>query len=142
MTSNFLGAGKKAFTILDGDVENLFKCKYSDKGLHGNLNIAFLPIQSAEKYLRKKLFDDIDHEFFRHFNDIFFHRTPLDKLIEDYSIKSAANDKKGKGLLKMIEAELQKNRTTMEDIANEIMEYIVTHEDMEQLAKRIKVTFK
>lgn len=142
MTSNFLGAGKKAFTILDGDVENQFKCKYLDKGLHGNLNIAFLPIQSAEKYLRKKLYDEIDHEFFRHFNDIFFHRTPLDTLIQDYSIRVAANDKKGKALLKMIELELQKNRTTMEDIANEIVEYIVNHEDMDRLAHRIKKTFK
>jgi predicted ATPase len=125
MTSRFLGAGKKAFTILDGDVEILFKEKYKDKGMHANLNIDFLPIQSAEKFLRSKLFDNPDYKFFRHFNDVFFHGSSLDALIEDYKKNHSTTDKKGKVLLKQIESELKKNKASLDDIANEIVEYIV-----------------
>jgi len=142
MTSNFLGAGKKAFTVLDGDAETLFNKKYKDLGLHKNLNIAFLPIHSAEKYLRNKLFDSVDHKFFRHFNDVFFHKTPLDTLIQNYSKKYGATDKRGKVLLKQIEFELQNSKTSLEDIANEMVEYIVHHEKMDVLADRIKRTFQ
>lgn len=142
MTSNFLGAGKKAFTILDGDVESIFNKKYKEKGLHNNLNVAFLPIQSAEKFLRYKLFDNIDHKFFRHFNDVFFHKTPLDSLIQNYAKTYSESDKKGKVLLKQIEFELQKSKTSLEDIANEIVEYIVQNEKMEDLTRRIINTFK
>jgi hypothetical protein len=142
MTSNFLGAGKKAFTILDGDAETLFNKKYKDLGLHKNLNVAFLPIHSAEKYLRNKLFDNIDHKFFRHFNDVFFHKTPLDALIQNYAKKFGATDKRGKVLLKQIEFELQNSKTSLEDIANEMVEYIVHHEKMDVLTDRIKRTFQ
>ena len=141
MTSNFLGAGKKAFTILDGDVETLYDKKYKSNGLHNNLNVAFLPIQSAEKFLRNKLFDNIDHKFFRHFNDVFFHKTPLDTLLQNYGKTYSITDKKGKVLLKQIEFELQKSKTSLEDIANEIVEYIVQNEKMEDLANRISRTF-
>lgn len=141
MASNFLGAGKKAFTILDGDVETIYNKKYKDEGLLTNLNVAFLPIQSAEKYLRNKLFDNVDHAFFRHFNDVFFHKTPLESLIQNYAKNYANTDKKGKILLKQIEFELQKSKTSLEDITNEMVEYIVNHEKMEVLATRIKRTF-
>ncbi len=142
LTSNFLGVGKKAFTILDGDSEGLFNSKYRDAGLHKNLNVAFLPIQSAEKFLRKKLFDEIDHKFFRHFNDMFFHKTSLDKLVNDYAASFGENDKKGKTLLKIIETELHRNKTSLEDVTNDIVEYIVQNEDMTALATRIENTFK
>ncbi|MBN2350004.1 MAG: AAA family ATPase [Bacteroidales bacterium] len=142
MKSNFLGAGKKAFTILDGDVEELFNKKYKNIGLHSNLNIAFLPIQSAEKFLRTKLFDEIDHKFFRHFNDCFFHKDPLDTLMDKYGKKYGETDKKGKVLLKWIEWELQKNKTTIEDFTSDIVEYIVENEKMEIIAERINKTFK
>lgn len=140
--SNFLGAGKKAFTILDGDVEELYNKKYKQKGLHNNLNVAFLPIQSAEKLLRSKLYDEIDHRFFRHFNDCFFHKEPLDTLMENYGKKYGLTDKSGKILLKEIEIELYKNKATIDDITNDIVEYIVQNEKMDTLAERISNTFR
>lgn len=138
MTSNFLGAGKKAFTILDGDVEVQFKQKYSEAK---NLNVAFLQIQSAEKFLRRKLYDDVDIKFYRHFNDVFFHKNPLDALMLDYKKRFGETDRKGKVLLKLIEAELRKSKTSLDDIANEIVEYIVENEKMDTLAERISRTF-
>ena len=142
MTSNFLGAGKKALSILDGDVESCFNTKYKENGKHNNLNVAFLPIHSTEKFLRKKLHENIDHKFFRHFNDMFFHKNPLDDIMQEYAKKESEIDKKGKKLLKILEAELRKNRTTWEDVNNEIVEYIVNNENMEILARRIKNSFK
>jgi len=140
MASNFLGAGKKAFTILDGDVEDEFNTKYKDKSLVKNLNIDFLPIESAEKYLKKKLHTKIDHKFFRHFNDMFFHKTSLDDIMQEYN-KKYKNDKNGKKLLSIIEQELQKNNTRYEDFTDKIVEYIVDNENMGNLSLKIKKIF-
>ncbi|BBG65436.1 hypothetical protein NNO_0733 [Hydrogenimonas sp.] len=137
MSSNFLGVGKKAFSVLDGDVEDLFNKKYIKKGLHHNLNVAFLPIQSGEKFLRNKLFDKVDHKFFREFNDLFFHHRPLEDIIQEYGSISD-NDKKGKKLLKIIKEELTKQESSFEDITSQIVHYIVENEDMSPLISRIK----
>jgi predicted ATPase len=142
MTSNFLGVGKKAFTILDGDVEHEYKSKYTDKGLHRNLNTAFLPIQSAEKFLRKKLYDELDHKMFRHFNDAFFHKKSLDDTMVEYKHNHGNNDTKGKALLRIIKEELVKQNTTFDDITTLIIEYIVENENMDALISRFNNTFK
>ena len=142
MTSNFLGAGKKAISILDGDVEDSFNNKYKKNNIHKNLNVAFLPIQSAEKFLRKKLVDDVDHKFFRHFNDMFFHKTPLESVISNYKKTYGIADKKGKVLLNNIVSELRRNKTNIDDVTNNIVEYIVENEKMELLADRIRKTLK
>jgi len=141
MTSNFLGIGKKAFTILDGDVENEYKTKFLDNGLHKNLNVAFLPIQSAEKFLRKKLCDDIDHKMFRHFNDSFFHKKSLDDIMSEYKTQNFDTDKKGKVLLSIIKEEIEKQNSNFEDVTSLIVEYIVENENMEKLISRFSKTF-
>lgn len=140
MTSNILGTGKKAFSILDGDVEQLFKERYINKSLHKNLNVAFLPIKSAEKFLRTKLFDEVDHKFFRHFNDTFFHRNSLDDLMQIYA-KKYSDDVKGKMLMRLIKDELENQDCSFEDVTSKIVEYIVEHEDMRPLINRIERVF-
>ena len=141
MTSKFLGVGKKAFTILDGDAEEQFNSKFVENGLHLNLNVAFLPIQSAEKFLKRKLVDDVDHRFFRHFNDSFFHQKSLDDVIEGYRLQSSC-DSKGKSLLRLITTELESQECSVEDFSSLIVEYIVENEDMEPLKTRIRKLFE
>lgn len=141
MTSNFLGVGKKAFSILDGDVESQFKKKYTENNLHLNLNVAFLPIQSAEKLLREKLYDDVDHKFFRHFNDSFFHQKSLDDVIHGYRPKSSS-DKRGKILLKLIKDEIERQEANFEDVSSQLVEYIVENENMDPLIERVKKVFE
>jgi len=140
MTSNFLGAGKKAFTVLDGDVEANYKKEYIDKGLHHNLNVAFLPIKSAEKLLRSKLIDNVDHQFFRHFNDSFFHKKSLDEIVGEY-VSDNPNDRKGKALIKKIRTELETIDSSFDEIATKMMEYIVEHENMTPLTRRVRGIF-
>lgn len=141
MTSNFLGFGKKAFSILDGDVQEAFNKQVEEKGLHKNLNVAFLSIQSSEKFLKSKLYDNVDHRFFRHFNDCFFHQTSLDDVISRYRL-NADNDKSGKGLLKAIKNELDNQETSFEDTYSKIIEYIVETENMDGLINRVKKIFE
>lgn len=141
MTSNFLGFGKKAFTVLDGDVEQEFKTKYLSNGLHKNLNVAFLPIQSAEKFLRKKLYNDIDTKMFRHFNDCFFHKKSLDEIMAEYKSKYGDIDTKGKTLLRLIKSAIEEQNANFDDMTTNILEYIVENENMDSLINRFSKTF-
>jgi energy-coupling factor transporter ATP-binding protein EcfA2 len=52
LSSYIIRQGQKAISILDGDAEKEFRERYVEKGLYGNLNVFFLPVKSAEKYLR------------------------------------------------------------------------------------------
>lgn len=140
ISSNIIRAGQKVISVLDGDVKEDFRTKYIDNGLHGNLNIYFLPIKSAEKYLRGKLVDDVDFDFYNHFGDTFFKLKTLDDLLIEYkSINGIENDKRGKKLLSILKRELQRVGQNENEFYAFLTEYIVSKEsgDMEELGKRI-----
>ncbi|AST07457.1 hypothetical protein AF2641_11535 [Anoxybacillus flavithermus] len=107
VSNNVLGVGKRAISVLDGDVQQEFERKYTSRGLHRNLNVVFLPIKSAEKFLKQKLLDDVDHKFFRKFGDSFFRQKSLQQVIEDYLKQRKGEDSKGKALLRVLKSELK-----------------------------------
>lgn len=136
---------QKVISILDGDVENEFKTKYIEKGLHGNLNVFFLPIKSAEKYLREKLVTNVDFTFYNDFGDNFFKRKTLDDLLTEYKEAGGLkSDNNGKLLLNILKNELLAIGQSEKEFYNFLTEYIVEAEKelMTKLADRIKRILK
>ncbi len=107
VSSYIVKSHQKAISVLDGDIKDIFKEKYINNGQHGNLNIFFLPIKSAEKYLRKKIVEEVDFEFYNDFGDTFFRRKSLDDLLTEYKeVNGVENDLSGKKLLSILKNEL------------------------------------
>jgi energy-coupling factor transporter ATP-binding protein EcfA2 len=134
---NILGTGKGVLSVLDGDVEDEFKKKYLSRNLHRNLNVLFLPIKSAEKYLKNKLIDNVDYSFFRNFGDTFFRVRSLEEVLDDYRSKRL-DDSNGKILLRKLKSELNSYGVSDDEFYSHLTEYIVSHENMNPLLERLK----
>lgn len=145
VSSYIVKGNQKVISILDGDIKDEFKSKYVEKGLHGNLNVFHLPIKSAEKYLREKLVDNVDFEFYNDFGDNFFRRKSLDELLVEYKeIGGVGNDLKGKKLLNILKNELIAVGQNESEFYNFLTEHIVESEKemMSKLGERVKKIFK
>jgi energy-coupling factor transporter ATP-binding protein EcfA2 len=145
ISSNIIKGGQKVISVLDGDVENYYRNKYVNNGVYGNLNVYFLPLNSAEKYLREKLVDNVDYDFYNDFNDYFFKRKSLDELLQEYSeINGTTQDKKGKKLISILKKEIIALRQSEKEFYTFLTEYIVESEKekMQTLAERIKRIFR
>lgn len=135
-SSNLLGYNAVQLSILDGDIEKEYRDNYLNKGKYDKINIAFLPIKSMEKYLRSKLVDNVDYEFFRDFGDRFYNMTSLEAVLERYQ-PEVKTDKAGKGLLKLLLSSINKSDFDPAEFLSHIAQYIIEHEDMESISKRI-----
>jgi energy-coupling factor transporter ATP-binding protein EcfA2 len=145
VSSYILKQGQKAISILDGDIQGEYKTKYVDKGLHGNLNVFFTPIKSAEKYLRDKLVDNVNFDFYNSFGDNFFKRKTLDSLLNEYKeVGGIINDKNGKRLLNILKNELVAIGQSEKEFYTYLTEYIVEEEKqfMINLVDRLKRIIK
>jgi hypothetical protein len=139
--SEMLGFSKSIMTILDGDVESRFKSNYLDKGKCKSINVAFLPIQSLEKFLLDKLIRNVDHKFFRHFGDTFFKKKSLESVIAEYSKKKVIKND-GKELFNCLVNSATSVNKAEEEFVSMVCNYIVETEDMTKLAERIKKAIK
>lgn len=95
--SKLLGPGVKICSVLDGDVEQEYKERYSDKSIYKNLAIGFLPVMSLEKYLHEKLYVHKDTAFFKDVNDRFFRIKPLKEVVN--SMQNVKSNKSFYGAL-------------------------------------------
>jgi hypothetical protein len=87
LTNNILGVGKKVFSILDGDVQNIIKKEYTA------LKKLFLPINSVEKYLYNNLIAAQNLNLKKQINDKFFPIESLDSLVDEYRKNELQNKK-------------------------------------------------
>jgi len=145
ISSYILKQGQKSISILDGDIQEEYKTKYVNKGLHGNINVFFIPIKSAEKYLRNKLVENVNFDFYNNFGDNFFKRKTLDSLLNEYKeIGGVEKDKNGKQLLNILKNELIAIGQSEKEFYTYLTEYIVEEEKqiMTDLAIRLKRIFK
>lgn len=105
--NNILGVGKNVISILDGDIES--EC--SKNSLYKSLPKRFLPISSIEKFLKNKLIDNRDENFFKIINDNFFQITALQDVVNNY--KNSGQKKKdnnGKVFYNLLLDNLKKER--------------------------------
>ena len=136
VSCNLIGKTSKIIIILDGDVKLEAESYLSKKNYTNNIPLNYLPIESLEKYLRKTLFLNVDHDFFRFLNDYIFHQVSLRELIDNYKLNSKAlNDKNGKILYQeYIDTELRARGKTREEIINIVVSYLIENEE-ENIAK-------
>ena len=109
INSNLIGKTSSISIILDGDVESESKAYMAKNDIRHNIPISYLPIQSLEKFLKEKLFDNVDHKLFRTLNDFVFHQISLAEIIDDYrNTSNPIKDKAGKKLYARIDRELRR----------------------------------
>lgn len=119
---NLLGRKTSVSIVLDGDVKEKATNYLQKKDISNNIPLNFLPIESLEKYLKSKLFDNVDHKLFRELNDYIFHKTSLDDIIAAYKLQ-IKEDRDGKKLYSAIEKEL----ITLREDRSTIVEFIIKY---------------
>lgn len=130
ITHNLLGKNSSISMILDGDVKEAAEQYRVKHNIVNNIPLNFLPIESLEKYLRKKLFLNVDHKLFRMLNDYVFQAKSLTELIDSYKISGKAeNDKDGKKLFGILDTELRERRKERSELVTMIVEYLFDEKD-------------
>lgn len=119
---NLLGRKASVSIVLDGDVKEKANNYLNKKNIINNIPLNFLPIESLEKFLKSKLFDNVDHKLFRELNDYIFHNKSLDDIISDYKLLNA-EDKDGKKLY----AEIEKELTELREDRSTLVEFIIKY---------------
>lgn len=115
--------------ILDGDIQAQAEKFLVANYKKFNVPLNYLPIESLEKYLRTILFENVNHKVFRLLNDYIFHKTSLTEILNSYKNSGrASNDKGGKELWKLIDAELKSRNFTRHQMIDMIVEYIEENE--------------
>lgn len=137
---NLLGRKASVSVVLDGDVKDRCQAYLTKKGIINNIALNYLPIESLEKYLKKRLFENVDHKLFRELNDYVFHGKSLDDIVSEYNRTNTAADKDGKSLFKMIDAELQNLREDRKTITEFVVKYLFDNKDasLEKLVNFLK----
>ncbi|MBQ5995898.1 MAG: AAA family ATPase [Clostridia bacterium] len=147
-------------SILDGDVEetvNNIKTNDGQWQLINKNDILFLPIQSIEKYLKMKLFDNKDYAFMRDFRDRFFKfEDEIDwykheylsninsKKEQDISMGKSTLDEKayfanGKNLFGILtEKAISEYKYTKTSFRYGVCEYLIENEDFSIFEKSLK----
>lgn len=122
---NILGKRSSVSVILDGDCRNEAISYIAKHNIKNNLPITFLPVESLEKYLRNKLYVNVDHGLYRYLTDYVFQVKSIEEIIVGYEAQGAhVNDDKGKNFWWHIENELKERRTTREELIKIIVDYV------------------
>lgn len=122
---NILGKRSSVSVVLDGDCKTEANNYIRNQNLRNNLPITFLPIESLEKYLRNKLYVNVDHGLYRYLTDYVFQVKSIEEIIVGYEAQNAhVNDDKGKNFWWHIENELKERRTSREELINIIVDYV------------------
>lgn len=132
VNSNLVGKTSTISIILDGDVRVEANSYIAKNGISNNIPLNFLPIQSLEKYLRKSLFEEVDHKLFRKLNDFIFHQVSLTEIIDNYRNEvDTTKDKNGKKLYKIIDSELRNRNKSRNEIVELVVEYLMEKNTIE-----------
>lgn len=126
LKSNLLGFDGKVISVLDGDVISQVETKFTSRGLYKNLNFTFLPVESLEKYLYKKIIKTLDGTIVKFLGDTLFTQTPLLEIIDQYS-KDPKNsrDTNGKTLLRKLVKEFELIGGNENDFIRRVSNYII-----------------
>lgn len=131
--SNLVGLGCSVMTMLDGDIKNQFKDKYTKNGIYKDINIQFLPLQSVEKYLLDKLSVNPDKVFAKRLGDKFFRIRSLVDILSDYR-QNFKDDKDGKKLYSLLRSCAKDQRTNEKEFVTLLCEFIYDYEEFNKMA--------
>jgi hypothetical protein len=125
ISSNLMGKISNISIVLDGDVKEEAKKYIANRGISNNIPLNFLPIESLEKFLKSKLFDNVDHVLFRELNDFIFQQKSIADIISEYKNKeNVSKDKNGKILYSYFDTELRARNKSRDEIAEIIVEHL------------------
>jgi len=129
VNSNLVGKTSSIRLILDGDVQNKAENYIAKNKIANNIPLNYLPIESLEKYLKSKLFDNVDHKLFRYLNDFIFHQISLHEIIENYRNNGEdVKDNNGKKLYERIDSELRLRNKNRTELVEMIVDYLMKNE--------------
>lgn len=126
---NLLGRKASVSVILDGDVKERCQNYISKKYIQNNIPLNFLPIASLEKYLKQRLYENVDHKLLRGLNDYVFHGKSLDEIVSDYKQTDTTADKDGKAFFNMVETELHNLREDRTTIVDFVVKHLFDNKD-------------
>lgn len=130
ISHNLLGKKASVSIILDGDIKEKAEEYKTKKNIANNIPLNYLPIESLEKYLRKKLFINVDQKLFRQLNDYIFQYKSLTELLDYYKNNfDTDKDKDGKKMYNIIDTELRDRRVERSELVNMIVEYLFDTND-------------
>ena len=133
---NALGVGKKIISIYDGDVIVDVRKKTS----YNDLPKSFLPIQSIEKYLLKKLCVEKDRGFTKLIGDKYFTQKSIRDIVNDYlNDERSVRDKNGKHLYNILLKNLASNGIDEQKFIKYICEDISSYEDFSKFNASLKL---
>jgi len=141
VSSNLVGKKSSISIILDGDVRVEAQQYMIKHEISNNIPINYLPIESLEKFLKTKLYDVVDHKFFRFLNDNIFHQVSLSEIIENYrSEVDVSKDNSGKKLYKRIDDELRNRNKSRADLVEIVVTYLMSNQniDLEKVVKYLR----
>ena len=101
----------------------------ANNGISNNIPLNYLPIESLEKYLKTKLFDNVDHKLFRNLNDFVFHQVSLNQIIDEYrNSNEYQKDNNGKKLYERIDKELRARNKSRSEIIEMIVDFLIAND--------------
>lgn len=128
---NLLGKRASISIVLDGDIKEKAEQYRINRNIGNNIPLSFLPIESLEKFLKQKLFTNVDHKLFRQLNDYIFQNKSLTELIDTY--KNGCDTKRdtdGKKLFRIIDEELNERRVERGELITIIVDYLFETNDI------------
>ncbi|WP_175623094.1 ATP-dependent nuclease [Chryseobacterium schmidteae] len=129
VNSNLVGKTSSISLILDGDIRDEATNYIAKNNIVNNIPLNFLPIESLEKYLKFKLFDNVDHKLFRFLNDFVFHQTSLNQIVEQYrNSNEFIKDGNGKRFYEKIDNELRLRNKNRTEIVEMVVDYLIENE--------------
>lgn len=129
VSSNLVGKISNISIILDSDIKTQAEKYIAKNGISNNIPLNYLPIESLEKFLKSKLFDNVDHKLFRQLNDFVFHQVSLSQIVDDYRASNEfIKDNNGKKLYERIDKELRARNKNRTEIIEMIVEYLTKND--------------
>lgn len=130
--NNLLGKKASICVILDRDIKEIAQKYMVTRSICRNIPVQYLPIESLEKYLRNKLFLNVDQKLFRKLNNYIFQQVSLNEIIDSYRNDNNINcdkDNNGKQLFRLIEEELRNRNKDRYELVEEIVKYLFETND-------------
>ena len=136
--NNLLGKKSYICMILDADVKTKAENYISKNNISFNVPLNYLPVESLEKFLRSKLYLNVDHGLFRRLNNYIFQQKSLTDIIADYSKDNmASKDYTGKRLYSLIDSELRERRKDRHELIEMVVDYLF-ESDNNSITKIVK----
>ena len=111
--------------ILDADIKEKAQRYRIKNNIAINVPLNFLPIESLEKFLRNKLYLNVDHGLFRRLNDYVFQQRSLSDIIDMYKKENdIKEDTNGKKLYSLIDSELRERKKDRHDLVELVVDYL------------------